>query len=1706
MVAFCRSSDAWLNGSCSANTIFSAYLPAALVLVYLVLLLIPARWRTKWHRGAIASALEPFVTPEEAFEIAEGERKKSKEAFVYSLQDGNEEEQDAASTAKKASAALKGKGRVLSNGIDGINGASSSSAGSEATENSPLLGTDHIESKSTSKARHTHATLLLCLISALQAGAWCFVLVFDAARDGLVWASALILLTWVYAFSRIALRPQRTPPYDLFVLFWLHITGAVATLYGLWSDIESGRASAYNLRLALWLESVNLAALIAAQVVIFSMPLAVDVHEESASKEDCCSLWSWTTLSWMNPLINATMSSAFSKSDLWIIPMTSRAAVLYCKFSELRHSTLLRRLYSANSADIWKDGSLTIASTFVEYGQPLLLQQILKTIQLLSEGRADISRQKAYLYSLLLLVNTLAGSQLEVNHLYIGRRTIARVKAELVTAIYAKALRRKDSSGLIQAGTTASTGTGTKDTSTSKTGQAPKQDANNAGSADTGKIVSIMAVDAPRVADSYPAFYELLAAPVKLVASCFFLYRLLGWSAIVGCISAVVFAYLQKRLMQLYIANLRKNNTARDQRMSSLNELIGNLKVIRLHGWAPHWTQRVLQQRVYELSTVRYIKVMQAVMQATFELVPILVSVLTFGCYVLVEEKTLDAPTAFTALALFNILGEPISYVPVLLTRLADISTSVQRIEEFLAEEDVPESIQSALIHPSQPFDDRIGCEDATFRWRLTAKKEDAPSSEQKSKSMFSRLRSPFSKAKATTATASKDQAEDEQTIQPFELVDLTVSCPVGKLTLICGSTGSGKSSLLSAILGEMDLVAGKPHWVDPVNGLSGRVAYCSQTPWLRSQSIKDNILFGSAFQKERYEEVIESCALKPDLKILIDGDETEIGEKGTTLSGGQKARVALARALYSDAKTVFLDDVLSAVDAHTASHLVEKVLRGRLLHNRTVLLVSHHVTLVMPTAAWVIRLQHGRIAAQGTPAEIRASGEVGDLVEEAERKEEVAAEIAAAEDATPAAVEKVDVGAAPAPAVPGKPKQLITEEVRARGAVRWAVYKTFIKSFGVFLAACVVLVAFATKGASVGSSIWLAEWTSRYNTTIHDQKTKKTQDLPHSSLSRLNEVQSLQSIRAAASLPSPDDNVWPYLLIYACILLSTVILKTFGNLLGVFGQLRACKILFDEMLWSVVRAPARWIDTTPLGRILNRFSKDIQVLDASLTYNIRLFFMTSVNIFGTLLVITCAIPPFIVPAMFILGAHYWIARGYISAGRELRRLISTLRSPIFSAFGEILQGISVIRAFGAEQSYLTMLCNRVDVASSAEFYRWMSNRWLLLRFTNLGGLTVFATSVLSISGGIPVGWTGVATAQALLLTQYIHSLCQYTTSMEQDLSSVERITEYLAPHLPSETARTEETRSVPAYWPSNTQGISVEGLEFKYAPELDPVLHKISFDVKPGERIAVVGRTGSGKSTLALALLRFNEFAAGSVFIDGIDISTIDLDDLRSRITLIPQDPVMFKGTVRENLDPLGQHDDATLIATLQRCQLKVSAAPTPGESTIVSRATSIKDVIVDAAASAKAGSVEESGSDGATLSPEAAQITLDSGATLSQGQRQLLAMARSILRESRVCIMDESTASLDFETDRQIQTMIRQEFEGSILITIAHRLSTVIDYDRVLVMENGHIKEYDTPYNLLQNKDGVFYSMVDKSGDADDLRVAAAEAQRAQKHAKSM
>ncbi|KAF8603075.1 P-loop containing nucleoside triphosphate hydrolase protein [Ceratobasidium sp. AG-I] len=512
---------------------------------------------------------------------------------------------------------------------------------------------------------------------------------------------------------------------------------------------------------------------------------------------------------------------------------------------------------------------------------------------------------------------------------------------------------------------------------------------------------------------------------------------------------------------------------------------------------------------------------------------------------------------------------------------------------------------------------------------------------------------------------------------------------------------------------------------------------------------------------------------------------------------------------------------------------------------------------------------------------------------------------------------------------------------------------------------------------------------------------------------------------------------------------------------------MRASRLLYEQMLQSVMRATSRFFDRTPSGRILNRFSKDIDAIDGGLQDLI-----TSVITYAAILVVAVAtivyaVPFFIFPAVIVAYLHLWFARGYIGASRDLRRIEANARSPIISSFSELLVGIVTVRAFGTERTFLRAMYQRLDRAQAATHYYWACNRWLMFRFDTLGAVSVLIATIGSLFAGTSAGLTGVIITQA---QQYVYGLywgLRNWTELEQSLNSIERIQEYL--NLPSEPPGVIESNRPPAGWPSSTKGeLVIEDLVVKYAPDLDPVLYGISFTAKPAEKIGIVGRTGSGKSTLALALFRFVDPTAGSITLDGIDITTIGLSDLRSRLTLIPQDAVLSGGTIRENLDPFNEYTDAECIEVLNQVHL-----PTTESSLQASRDGIETD-----------GGAESS----RTLFTLETKVS-DGGNNFSHGQRQLLSMARALLRKSSVIVMDESTASVDFETDAKIQHTIREEFGRSILLTIAHRLRTVIDNDRILVLNAGRVVEFDTPLNLLTRQDGVFHDMCRKSGDYEQL-----------------
>ncbi|THG99339.1 hypothetical protein EW026_g2986 [Hermanssonia centrifuga] len=914
------------------------------------------------------------------------------------------------------------------------------------------------------------------------------------------------------------------------------------------------------------------------------------------------------------------------------------------------------------------------------------------------------------------------------------------------------------------------------------------------------------------------------------------------------------------------------------------------------------------------------------------------------------------------------------------------------------------------------------------------------------------------------------------------------------------------------ALLGEMTRLEGRlimskdPSKVDQF-GLQHSISYAAQSPWLRHQSIKDNILFGYPLDEERYQAVVECCALQPDLDMLEDGDTTEIGARGVSLSGGQKARVALARAIYAPTKYILLDDPLSAVDSHTARFLFDKLFRGSLVQHRTVILVTHHVELVLPGTYYVVRMLDGRIDTQGTVKDLRARGVLDDIAHDEAvevHKEEQAIEVT---ETSAGAVDEADAEGDAKPVEKAKkPRKLIEEERRETGSVKWAIYKTYLK-------ASIEPATWCDGKIMDQGQVWGQAYgdSGNTNSTMHVMNSflSPEHEIPldhtysplHMSASQLYPSPTARAM--ASNWPRAQDHPFFYIGIYAAISLGAPFVSITGVITQYTGALRASRILFRRLLVGVVRATMRWHDVTPQGRMLNRFSKDVETVDSSLAGTLQAVNSSLANFAASVVTVIFFFPLFVFPATFIGFIYRHLAIGYLNTGRDLRRMESNTRSPIFANFGELLEGIVTVRAFSAEQRFLDNHNAKVDLTTKMWYTFWMTNRWLLLHFDALGALGVLTTTLFALLGYVDAGLAGVCITSAMAFTSSVYWACRFWTALELDLNSVERVVEYL--DLPQEPPAIIESNRPPAYWPSSSSSnkdalISVEDLVLKYAPELPPVLHGVSFQLKARERVGLLGRTGSGKSTLAMSILRFVDPTSGRILIDGIDISTIGLHDLRSRITFIPQDATLFSGTLRDNLDPFGDHEDSECLDVLYRVHLlNESQLASQRTSREPSRPASIHGVEREGTIASTS-----SASPTNTETESRAVITLETqvsagGTNFSQGQRQLIAMARALLRRSAIIVLDEATSSIDFATDAKIQATIREEFNDSMLLTGAYlatsnaMVSLTDIFPLPIILDKGELVEFDTPWNLIQKEDGIFRNMCLKSGTFAELQSAA-------------
>ncbi|KAG1845953.1 pleiotropic drug resistance ABC transporter [Suillus tomentosus] len=1374
------------------------------------------------------------------------------------------------------------------------------------------------------------------------------------------WTNALVAsIAWFYATLTLLLRAPSTPPYMLILLAVSQIAAACIYYFSL-PDYAAGPMIAILIRTISSATFVYVAGLLPLQAVRPALNVASSTNIPSSnlsSPEDDANLWSWCTVSFVEPILDLAWKRTLNDADVWSLSPFFRHKNLFNKCLRYRsryptHS-LLRFLLVSNSLDLILDLALEMWGAVVGFVPAYALRMILSSL----DNPTPESVANAKYWAFLTFVAHLSFAQVDLFKNWHTRRCYERTRGQLFCALHYKALRRRDISG--------------------------KTSSDEEGSADLGKIVNLMQGDAYAVAQRFWDFAAIFSSPLRLVIALVFLYKILGWSAMSGVV-VILFAYILNYPLATYnIKITRASWKAKDKRMNVVNELLQNIRFLKFYGWENQWSRTAHQAREEELDWRVKENVVDTIISFIWTWIPSATALATFSWYTLGEQEQLTVSKAFTAVALFSQLQEPMTALPGQFFAMLHAYVSMQRIEGLLAEQEVPEwalSLSTVDTGSEADFSD-IGFNHATFEWHGVHK--------------------------------------ESMTETHFQLGPLNIKFPKGQLSLISGATGAGKSAMLTALLGEMHCLSGDVS----INKRRHQVAYCAQTPWLEHATIRDNIVFGSklGFDEARYHAVVEACALERDLAVFEAGDMTEIGEKGITLSGGQRARIALARAMYSEANCILLDDPLAAVDMHTAQHIVQHCLSGELARDRTIILVTHHISLCLPIASYVVELSRGNIARAGDKEEFQDIGEL-DAFNEVDDEE---TEVATSGIQTPDDNMTKDVLPMQRPSQTAR--KLVEAEVRAEGRVPFRTYWVYIKAAGLMSWALTLVLMLMIRMINIGNQVFLAKWGESYDVSasVFLPNVKYPWD----------------------DLPPPDVDVKPWLLIYLYISIAGAFSVLAYISLGYYASLQASRSLFLRLLQRLTRAPARFFDTTPIGRILNRFTTDINTIDGALQTSARAALSGVLNFLASFTVIIVVIPAFAPLALVIAWLYIRIAPRFVQAQRDLRRLESVALSPAFAGFDELLRGLSHVRAFAMESRYQDKFYEKVDKFQSYDHVYWLVNGWLRWRYDCLGSVVVYLTTLFALSQGVSNGSSAIVIVQAGIFAEASRQLVRVLAQLELDFNAVERVVEYLG--VPQEAPAIIEKSRPPAYWPSSDGQLVVENLVVRYSPDLPDVLKNISFVVQPSEKIGVVGRTGSGKSSLALSLLRMIEASAGRIIIDGIDISTIGLEDLRSRITIVSQDVSLFSGTLRSNLDPFEEHTDQECWDVLERCHL----------TRLLSRA------------------IEKGGF---TL-----EMPISQGGSLSAGERQLVALARAVLRKTNIIIMDEATSQIDSRLDDQIQTTIREELSGALIITIAHRLKTIIDYDRILVLDAGEIVEFDEPKVLLAKVGGAFREMCRKSAD---------------------
>ncbi|XP_072588595.1 ATP-binding cassette sub-family C member 10 isoform X5 [Vulpes vulpes] len=1079
-----------------------------------------------------------------------------------------------------------------------------------------------------------------------------------------------------------------------------------------------------------------------------------------------------------------------------------------------------------------------------------------------------------------------------------------------------------------------------------------------------GEALNLLGTDSERLLNFAGSFHEAWGLPLQLAITLYLLHQQVGVAFVGGLILALLLVPVNKVIATRIMASNQEMLQHKDARVKLMTELLSGVRVIKFFGWEQALGARVEACRAQELGRLRVIKYLDAACVYLWAALPVVISIVIFITYVLMGHQ-LTATKVFTALALVRLLILPLNNFPWVINGLLEAKVSLDRIQRFL---DLPSHSPQVYYSPDPPTEPSTALElhEALFSW------------------------------------------DPVGTSQEIFINHLEVK--KGVLVGIVGKVGCGKSSLLAAVAGELHRLRGRV----AVWGLSKGFGLATQEPWIQFATIRDNILFGKTFDAQLYKEVIEACALTDDLHILPAGDQTEVGEKGVTLSGGQRARIALARAIYQEKELYLLDDPLAAVDADVASHLLHRCILGVLSH--TTRLLCTHRTEYLEKADLVLLMEAGRL--------LRAAAvqSVGNLEKTKERLE----------------VEEKTCG------------HVLQEESKKEGAVALHVYRAYLRAVGLGLALAILLSLLLMQGTRNAADWWLSHWISQLKANKNNSQEMPAPTNPGSTgllsaqlllFSSGNLYTSVFPLPKTASNGSSDIRF--YLTVYATIAGVNSFCTFLRAVLFAAGTLQAAATLHRRLLCRVLMAPVTFFDSTPAGQVLNRFSSDVACADDSLPFTLNILLANAAGLLGLLAVLGSGLPwlLLLLPALSVL--YYRVQRHYRASSRELRRLSSLTLSPLYTHLADTLAGLPVLRAAGATSRFEEENQRLLELNQRCQFAASATMQWLDIRLQLMGATVVSAIAGIALvqhqQGLTNPGLVGLSLSYALSLTGLLSGLVSSFTQTETMLVSVERLEEYSC-DLPQEPQG--QLPRLGIGW--LTQGsVEFQDVVLVYRPGLPNALDGVTFRVQPGEKLGIVGRTGSGKSSLLLVLFRLLEPSSGRVLLDGVDTSQLELAELRSQLAIIPQEPFLFSGTVRENLDPQGLHEDRALWQALEQCHLS--------------------EVIVSLG-----------GLDGELG---------EGGRSLSLGQRQLLCLARALLTDAKILCIDEATASVDQKTDQLLQQTICKRFANKTVLTIAHRLNTILNSDRILVLQAGRVVELDSPAALRSQPHSLFQQLLQSS-----------------------